>query len=64
MIDPVMADDGNTYERVAIECWLEKHDISPVTNEKFTDKTLMANKAIKSLIASYFKWWFLLIIIK
>ena len=47
MIDPVMADDGNTYERVAIECWLETHDISPVTNELFTDKELMENNAIK-----------------
>ncbi len=30
MIDPVIAADGHTYERVAIDQWLQHHHISPV----------------------------------
>jgi len=29
-----MADDGITYEREAIEAWLQKHDTSPFTGAK------------------------------
>ncbi|KAL3921195.1 MAG: hypothetical protein SGPRY_004989, partial [Prymnesium sp.] len=31
MLDPVFTADGQTYERGAIECWLEEHDTSPLT---------------------------------
>jgi len=31
MIDPVIAADGFTYEREAIELWLQGHDTSPRT---------------------------------
>jgi hypothetical protein len=31
-VDPVMAEDGNVYERSAIEEWLEQQHKSPVTN--------------------------------
>ena len=31
MVDPVIAADGQTYEREAMELWLEKHDTSPLT---------------------------------
>jgi hypothetical protein len=31
MLDPVMAPDGFTYERAAIEDWLSVHGTSPVT---------------------------------
>ena len=50
-----MADDGNTYEKIAIETWLSKHDISPVTGEKMVEKNLTANRAIKKLIHDYLK---------
>ena len=30
MLDPVTADDGCTYERKAIESWLEADDLSPM----------------------------------
>jgi hypothetical protein len=32
MEDPVVAADGHTYERRAIEGWFEKHLTSPITN--------------------------------
>jgi ankyrin repeat protein len=43
MIDPVIAADGHTYEREAIEKWLEAHDTSPKTNEALEDKKLRTN---------------------
>ena len=32
-IDPVIAEDGHTYERTAIIDWLKKNSISPLTRE-------------------------------
>jgi hypothetical protein len=32
--DPVIAYDGHTYERAAIENWLENHQTSPRTGNK------------------------------
>lgn len=43
MIDPVMAADGHTYEREAIEQWLQTHDTSPKTNKKLENKKLLDN---------------------
>ena len=33
LVDPVVAADGHTYERSAIEKWLTKRESSPMTNE-------------------------------
>ena len=43
MTDPVVAADGYTYERKAIENWLERHDASPTTNQILKDKNLWPN---------------------
>ena len=43
MIDPVIAADGHTYEREAIEGWLEAHNTSPKTNETLEDEKLRTN---------------------
>lgn len=47
--DPVMAADGHTYERTAIENWLQKSNRSPLTRE-IIPKTLVPNVALKQLI--------------
>jgi len=39
-VDPVVAADGNTYEREAIEKWLSSHSKSPVSNQELSCKTL------------------------
>lgn len=52
MEDPVIAQDGHTYERKEIETWLEKHDTSPTTNLNI-DKNLIPNFALKGLIADW-----------
>ena len=52
MKDPVMAADGYTYERVAIEQWLATGTgTSPKTNEVLRHRELTPNKALKTLIA-------------
>lgn len=43
MIDPVFTADGHTYEREAIEKWLQTHETSPKTNEKLEHKKLTDN---------------------
>ena len=40
MADPVSLCDGQIYERVAIEDWLEFQDTSPVTGEPLAPKML------------------------
>ncbi len=50
MQDPVVAADGMTYERGAIERWLESHDTSPLTGEKLEHKHLLPNNLVRSQI--------------
>ena len=53
MIDPAIAQDGNSYERSAIEAWFVKHQTSPITNEVLVSKTLVPNVALRKLIRDY-----------
>ena len=55
MNDPVIAADGHTYERVAIEQWLETNDNSPMTNSPLNNKDLVPNHAVKAMIMDYKK---------
>lgn len=48
--DPVVACDGYSYERDAIKEWLQKHDTSPMTNEKMESKNLIPNLALRAAI--------------
>jgi hypothetical protein len=53
MRDPVMADDGHTYERDAIGKWFSGgHDTSPMTREVVTNR-LVSNLLIKQAIEEY-----------
>ncbi|DBA90509.1 TPA: hypothetical protein ACH3X1_003771 [Trebouxia sp. C0004] len=51
MVDPVIAADGHTYERVAIEQWLQHGDISPVTGNALAHTRLLPNVLIRKAIA-------------
>jgi U-box domain len=44
--EPVVAADGHTYERVAIEEWLRRKTFSPCTNEEMRSSELRPNWAI------------------
>ena len=52
MFDPVVASDGRTYERNAIQRWLSTKNTSPMTKEPI-DKTLRTNWAIRSAIQRF-----------
>jgi hypothetical protein len=53
MEDPVLAMDGNTYERSAIEKWLGTNDTSPLTNETMPSKMLVPNLALRKMIEDW-----------
>ncbi|PWZ12994.1 hypothetical protein Zm00014a_007089 [Zea mays] len=53
MQDPCIASDGYSYERVAIEMWLNENDVSPLTKTRLPDKNLVPNLALICLINSW-----------
>ncbi|CAF1204336.1 unnamed protein product [Adineta ricciae] len=48
--DPVVASDGFTYEREAIENWFKTSNRSPMTNQELENLELKPNYAIKSIL--------------
>ena len=48
--DPVMAQDGHTYERQAIEAWIAKNGTSPITDQQLSLENLYPNYVIKKAI--------------
>ena len=56
MTDPVVAQDGKSYERAAIEAYWRKEGnkpISPITREELKSKDLVPNVNLKTLCAEY-----------
>ena len=53
MTDPVVAADGRTYERAAMEEWLQQHDTSPVTGTKLRHLRLVPNVVARGAIANH-----------
>ena len=53
MKDPVILCDGFSYERSAIEKWLQEHNKSPMTNEALDNKALTPNRQLKKLIEDF-----------
>jgi len=54
MTDPVIGEDGITYERSAITHWLESHNTSPVTRGIMSSH-LIPNIALRNTIQDYLK---------
>ncbi len=52
MVEPVIAADGHTYERAAMQHWLHHHPTSPVTQALLPHTRLVPNLLIKGAIAS------------
>ncbi len=50
MVEPVIAADGHTYEKAAIETWLQQHSVSPVTGDFLAHTRIVPNILIKSAI--------------
>eukprot|EP00747_Dinoflagellata_sp_TGD_P184628 gnl/TRDRNA2_/TRDRNA2_40440_c0_seq1.p1 gnl/TRDRNA2_/TRDRNA2_40440_c0~~gnl/TRDRNA2_/TRDRNA2_40440_c0_seq1.p1 ORF type:complete len:707 (-),score=155.00 gnl/TRDRNA2_/TRDRNA2_40440_c0_seq1:30-2150(-) len=53
MSEPVLAADGHTYEKQAIQRWLQLHNTSPMTGAPLAHRYLTENFALRHLIASY-----------
>lgn len=49
-MDPVIAADGNTYERSAMEDWLMHHSTSPSTGNALQHQRLVPNVLIRKVI--------------
>lgn len=50
MQDPVIASDGNSYERSQIEKWLERKTSSPITGN-YMDQLIIPNHSLRNVIA-------------
>jgi len=48
--DPVIVEDGHTYERLAIETWLSKHESSPLEGTKISSKVAFPNQLMKKIV--------------
>ena len=53
MDDPVITCDGHTFERKAIEDWLNRNDTNPMTGAKMQSKILTSNYALRDACASF-----------
>ena len=50
MVQPVIAADGHTYERSAIEKWLKQHKTSPVSGQPLAHQRIVSNHIVKSIM--------------
>lgn len=56
MQDPVVAADGHTYERTAIQAWMDRRGEqwpSPMTNQMIEGNALIPNHNLRSAIRQY-----------
>ena len=53
--DPVLALDGHTYERKAIEDWIRQNGTSPLTRQELSLGHLYSNLLVKNLVADFEK---------
>ncbi|CAF1038583.1 unnamed protein product [Didymodactylos carnosus] len=53
--NPVVAEDGHTYEKEAIVDWINKDGTSPITRERLTVDGLRPNYTVKKLVDEFEK---------
>ena len=51
--DPVVARDGHTYSRAAIEHWFRSRQTSPMTNERLQTTELLQNHTLRKAIEEW-----------
>ena len=57
MNDPVLLGiTGHTYERIAIEIWLQNHNTDPLTNLFLENKTLTPNRKLLAFIEEFLEY--------
>jgi Mg-chelatase subunit ChlD len=55
MKDPVLDNEGNSYEKEAILQWLLTHNTSPITRSLLRKEDLKVNRSLKDAIEEYLK---------
>ena len=53
MVEPVVAADGQSYERSAIERWLATKSTSPLTGEALEYTGLFPNHSLRRMIRAW-----------
>ena len=53
MRDPIIAADGHTYERIAMQKWLLQHNVSPVTGVQLRHTRLIPNVLIRGVLQKH-----------
>jgi serine/threonine protein kinase len=53
--DPVIAEDGFTYESDAIKEWIREHETSPKTKQKLSIDALQPNLLVKAMVDNFEK---------
>jgi U-box domain len=54
MRDPVVAEDGHSYERGAIAQWFTEHDTSPLTGTTMGNtRVQLSNRGLRAVAALY-----------
>lgn len=53
MVDPVVAEDGHTYERSAIVEWFRNRNSSPMTNEQLSTTHVVPNVLLHAIISDF-----------
>ncbi|CAF3757734.1 unnamed protein product [Adineta steineri] len=52
-VNPVLAEDGHSYERRAIEEWIRQHGTSPLTRQPLSIEHLRPNYTLKRIVDSF-----------
>lgn len=55
MRDPYIDQDGNSYEKEAIEKWLSQNSTSPITRNPMTEDDLVPNRVLRDVISDFIK---------
>jgi len=50
MNSPTTISDGNTYEKLVIQDWVDKNEVSPLTGERLRNKDLVKNIVLEKII--------------
>ncbi|CAM9670247.1 unnamed protein product, partial [Sphacelaria rigidula] len=55
MMDPVVCEDGHSYERRALEAWLRSNNTSPMSNAHLSTTMVVPNHALRNSIEAFRK---------
>ena len=57
MVDPVVLENGMSYERESIAEWFKRSNLDPMTNKKLKSKKMAPNMSLRHAIMEYYNNW-------